>query len=41
MHANMYQLLTKANFCDGYGNAMKPGIVKTYSKDMRYVDNSD
>jgi hypothetical protein len=31
----------EGNFCDEYGNAVKPAIVQDYNRRVVYVDKSD
>jgi hypothetical protein len=37
----MHHLPAEGNFCDEYGNALKPVIVQDYDRHMRYADKSD
>jgi hypothetical protein len=32
---------TEGNFCDNYGNALKPQIVQDYNQHMGYIDKGD
>jgi len=41
MFMNMCHLLAEGNFCDEYGNAVKPAIVQDINRHMEYPDRSD
>jgi hypothetical protein len=38
---DMHHHPAEGNFCDEYGNALKPAIVQDYNRHMGYVDKSD
>jgi hypothetical protein len=37
----MHCSLAEGNFCDEYGNAVKPAVVQDYNRCMGYTDRSD
>jgi hypothetical protein len=41
MLTNMHRPPVEGNFCNEYGNAMKPATVQDYNRHMGYVDKSD
>jgi hypothetical protein len=38
---NKYHPPPEGNFCDEYGNTLKPAIIQDYNRHMKYVDNCD
>jgi hypothetical protein len=41
MLTNMHHPPAEGNFCDEYGNALKPVIIQDYNEHMGYMDKSD